>query len=84
MPNLATTSPTPFSTCPSSVTFIATAKASLALGLDLGGRCVCGVEIEVGDDGNAAFGGEAKRDLLADTACSTGDNRHSSIKSRHG
>lgn len=53
--------------------------------LDLGDRCVRGVEIKVCDYGNAAIGCEAKRDFLADAAPGSGDNnRHSSIKSRQG
>ena len=58
-------------------------KGIAALGLDLGGGCVGGVEIEIGDDRNAALGGETQCDLLADAAGSTGDNRNSSIEAGH-
>ena len=45
--------------------------------LDLPGGCHCRVEVEVGDDRNAAFGSKTERDLAADAARGTRDDRNS-------
>jgi hypothetical protein len=58
---------------------MATAKASDPLPLI--SRAV--VEIEIGDDGNAALGGKAQRDLLADAAGRTRDDRNLVGKTGH-
>ena len=51
--------------------------------LDLGRGLVGSVEIEVGNHRDAAFGGEAQRDFLADTAGGAGDDGNSSLEARH-
>ena len=52
-------------------------------GLDLGCGRIGGVDVQVGDDGNAALGGKAQRDLLADAARGAGDDRNPSIETGH-
>ena len=55
-----------------------------ALGLDLGGGRVGGVEIEVGDHRRAALGGVAQRDFLADAAGGAGDDADLLVEASHG
>ena len=83
LPYLATVSATPFSTWASSMTFMATAKASLPLAWISLAVALGGIEVEIGDDGDAAFGGEAECDLLADAARRTGDDGNSSFEAGH-
>jgi hypothetical protein len=53
------------------------------LGLNLLGRGARGIEVEIGDDGDGACGGQTERDLLADAACRTGDDGNSSFEVGH-
>ena len=83
LPYFATVSAMPCSTWASSVTFIATAKASPPLALISSAAAVRGVEVEVGDHRGGALGGEAEGDLLADAAGGAGDDRDPSIEAGH-
>ena len=53
------------------------------LGLDLLGRLARRIEIEIGDDGRAAFSRKADGDLLAYAAGGTGDDCNSSFETGH-
>jgi hypothetical protein len=54
-----------------------------ALALDLPGRRVGRVEVQVGDHRDGAFGRQPDRDLLADAAGRAGDDGHSSFEIGH-
>src|SRR5271154_1373683 len=58
-------------------------KGVRAIPFDLASRSNGGVEIKIGDHGNAALGGKAQRDLLADTAGGAGDDADLSIEMGH-
>jgi hypothetical protein len=55
-----------------------------AVAPDLLGRGAGGIEIEIGNHGDAALGREMQRNVLADATGGTGDDRNLSVESGHG